>query len=36
MSIAKKQNPPDKKLIVEITKFFNSSVGKLYQKKNPH
>lgn len=34
MSVAKSQEPPDKNLIVEISKLFNSEVGKLYQKKN--
>jgi hypothetical protein len=33
-SVAKSKNPPDEKLMVEITKLFNSQVGKLYQKKN--
>lgn len=34
MVAAKAENPPDRKLIVKITKLFNSDIGKLYQVKN--
>jgi hypothetical protein len=34
MISAKNENPPDRNLMVVISKLFNSEVGKLYQKKN--
>lgn len=34
MLSAKYENPPDKNLIILITRFFNSAVGKLYERKN--
>ena len=34
MIVAKSQNPPDRNLMVAISKLFNSEVGKLYLKKN--
>lgn len=34
MICAKNESPPDRSLIIAISKLFNSEVGKLYQKKN--